>query len=242
MSNLFIREITGTGVFQMPTTDEEIDALNTTVSGIINGIANLTNLGCSCQVVNTEGAASEIAAVVESITYLGSICPNSASLRSAIRNAFLSYPDVTGIGSIDIKKVPEGGFYNRYPILEYVDTVNGVIKLQDNIPPGAQIEVHKYTRHATGDHSGYTSHRGKRYRPDRLLARGITTCDLSTEILTKRRAHYRFAFRWPLANNTGGAGVRGPLSPVTVSTASAREQLQGNLLIVVPSPCGFGKH
>jgi hypothetical protein len=243
MSNIIIRNIVGTGAFAVPTTDDSMDSLDAAIRSILDGISGFTYLDSKGDTYNLDGEATEVIAIISAFSYGGSICPNTTALRSAIESAFLADANVTSIGDIDIKIIQEGGFYERYPVIERVDDVNGIVHFTDNIPPGAQIEVYKYSPHPTGTHGDpYPSNVGKRYRPDRLLAKGSVQANLSTAFLTKRRAHFRFAFRWPIADNSGGAGVRGPLSDTTISTAVPRERLQGSLLIINPAPSGFGRY
>jgi hypothetical protein len=242
MSNLFIKGVTGTGVFATPSSDRDIDAMNAAIRSVLGGISALRFMNCNCDVIESEGANTDVCVSVESIEYNGSICPDSASIRASIMSAFMAHPDVTSLGPIDIKKAPEGAFYHSYPFIDFVDGASGIVHMVDNVPPQAQIEVYKYTRKRTGPHDNYDSHLGKRYRPDRLMARGALQLNLSTEFLARRRAHYRFAFRWPIPGNTGGAGVRGPLGPTTVSTATPVERSQGVLLVITPAPSGFARH
>jgi len=150
---------------------------------------------------------------------------------------------------MEIKLVQEGGFYNQFPEIERVDdTSNMIVYFTKAAPLGAQIEVMKYTPHYTGEHTAtppkgpYTSRLGKRYRPDRLLAVGATSVDLSAEGRQSKRCHFRFAYRWPDPDNAGGPGVRGPLGTTTISTAALQERQQLTFLIINPSPSGFSRY
>ena len=243
MSSIIIRNIVGTGAFAVPTTDDDMDSLDAAIRTILDGVSGFSYLDSKGDTYNLDGEATEVIAIISAISYNGAICPNTTTLRSALQSAFLADASVTSIGNIDINIIQEGGFYERYPIIERVDDAAGIVYFTDNTPPGAQIEVYKYSPHPTGTHGDpYPSNIGKRYRPDRLLAKGAIQINLGTEILTKRRSHFRFAFRWPIADNSGGAGVRGPLNDTTISTAVPRERLQGSLLIINPAPSGFGRY
>jgi len=245
MSNIFVRNIVGTGVFQSPTIDSNIDSIDTAVNTILSGITGFAYLNAQSQIINAEGANQEIAVLISAFSLGGLINPDAASVRSAISSAFLADPDISSIGVIDIRNIPEGGFYNRYPEIDHIDDGIGYVYFKGPIPPGAQIEAWKYTKHFTGPHTGslhpYTPRIGKRYRPDRLLAKGSLMLDLSTAFRVLRRSHFRFAYRWPVANNGTGAGVRGPLGPTTISTAVPWERGQGGLLVINPAPSNFGR-
>lgn len=242
MSSIVIRNIIGTGPFAMPTTDSDLEALNAATESIAKTIPLFRCLSAKGNMIAVEGEISEVIVIIGNFSLGGSIVPSCPAVRSAITTAFLADPAVTSIGEIEIKLVQEGGFYNRYPIVSRIDDVNGIVHFSNAAPPGAQIEVYKYTPHTVGNHDGYTSRIGKRYRPARLLAEGATQCDLSIAFLTRRRNHFRFAFRWPVQDNTGGPGVRGPLSTTSISTATPRERTNGSLIVINPAPSGFGKH
>lgn len=243
MSNIIIRNIVGSGPFAVPTTDNDLDILDAAIRTILDGISGFSYLESKGDTYNLDGEATEVIAIISAFTYNGSVCPNTTTLRSVLESAFVADANVTSIGDIDIKIVQEGGFYERYPIIDRVDDANGIVYFVDNIPPGAQIEAYKYSAHRTGTHgAAYPSNIGKRYRPDRLLAKGVTQINLGTDVLTRTRNHFRFAFRWPIADNSGGPGVRGPLNDTTISTAVPRERTQGSLLVINPGPSGFGRH
>jgi len=247
MSNIIIRNIVGTGPFQIPTTLDNLDATNTAITTILSGIPNFYYLGAKSQLIETPSSPPELIAIIESFMYGGVIVPAPATVRSILLAAFTVDPNIGSIGSIDIRLVPEGGYYHKYPQVNYVDTVNALINFVDDVPPGAQIEAYKYSKKNTGNHfiplptPHYVDPRkGKRYRPDRTMAKGSLTLDLTNAIRINRRNHFRFAFRWPPPNSPTGPGVRGPLGPFTISTTTPIERAQGGaLLIYSPSPCSF---
>lgn len=243
MSNIVIRNIVGTGPFSIPTSDQSVRSLDDAIRDILDNITGFYYLDSKGDVNNIEDQSAEVIAIISAFSYNGEICPSTAAVRSALSNAFLADANVTSIGDIEIKIVQEGGFYERYPSIERVDDINGFVYFDNNIPPGAQIEVYKYSAHPTDDgEDGYPSRIGKRYRPDRLLAKGQLQIFLGDQIKSVRRNHFRFAFRWPIPDNPGGPGVRGPLGPVTISTAVPRERTQGGLLVINPSASGFGRY
>jgi hypothetical protein len=243
MSNIVIRNIVGTGPFSTPTSHQAIQALDDAIRNILDGIANFRYLGSKGDINNIEDQAAEVIAIISAFSYNESICPSTSAVRLALSSAFLADPNITSIGDIEIKLVQEGGFYERYPAISRVDDINGIVYFEDNVPPGAQIEVYKYSAHPTSDgDEGYPSNIGKRYRPDRLIAKSSLQIFLGDQIKTVRRNHFRFAFRWPVPDNSGGPGVRGPLGPVTVSTAVPIERTQRGLLVINPSASGMGRH
>lgn len=249
MSNILIRNIVGTGPFQIPTTPDDIESLDNAINAIVGAIPNLTYKNAKGQLGSNIGSPDELMAIVESITYNGVIVPPTSALRAAVQAAFTSNPNITSIGNIEIRILLEGAFYNIYPQVASVDAVNAIVSFVNDIPPGAQIEAYKYSKHYAGEHQGsfanYSDRLGKRYRPDRLLGKGQLQIDLSSTIRLRRRSHFRFAYRWlPPQNIAGvpGVGVRGPLGPLTVSTTTPWERSQGTFLLINPSPSGMGHH
>jgi hypothetical protein len=248
MSSIVIRNIVGTGAFSVPTTQDDLETLNDSIKDIVNNIPNFRCLSARGDMLSVDGEVAEVLAIIGTFTYNGSVVPDTSALRTAITNGFLADPDITSIGDMEVKLVREGGFYNQYPEIERVDDTNAIVYFTQEAPLGAQIEVMKYTQHYTGAHphqdplGPYTSRLGKRYRPDRLLPLGATSVDLSAEGRQHRRCHFRFAYRWPVPDNSGGPGVRGPLGTTTISTAVPRERLQLVRLIINPAPSGFSKY
>lgn len=247
MSNIIIRNITGTGPFAFPTTLDQLQTMDGEIGSILAGVPGFYYLNAKAQILENPSVPPEIIAVIESFMYGGVIVPTVATVRSAIYTAFTANPNITGIGNIDIRLVPEGGYYYKYPQVDHIDVVNAIVTFVNDVPPGAQIEAYKYSKHNTGDHyiPSPTPHyvdprKGKRYRPDRTMAKGSLVLNLSNAIRATRRNHFRFAFRWPPPNSPIGPGVRGPLGPFTISTTVPTERAQGGaLLIYSPSPCSF---
>ena len=249
MSNILIRNIVGTGPFQIPTTPTAIESLDSAINTIVSAIPHLTYKNAKGQVLSNIGAPDELLATIESITYNGVIVPPTSALRAAIQTAFTSNPNITSVGSIEIRILPEGAFYNIYPQVESLDAANAIVCFSSTTPPGAQIEAYKYSKHYAGEHHGsfanYSDRLGKRYRPDRLMAKGQLEIDLSAAVRVRRRSHFRFAYRWPPPLNlpgVPGVGVRGPLGPLTISTTTPWERSQGTFLLINPSPSGMGHH
>lgn len=245
MSNIIIRNVSGTGPFSIPSGLTQLQSMDAEIASILSGIPNLYYLSARGQVLENPGFPQELIIIVESIMYFGSVVVNTTALRTAVNSAFTANPNITSIGTIEIRIVPEGAYYNKYPQIEYVDSVNAIVQFVNDIPPGAQIEVYKYSFRRTGDHwvptpppGHYADPRkGKRYRPDRMMAKGSLTLNLSNAIRQVKRNHFRFAFRWPPPNSPIGPGIRGPLGPIALSTTTPRERTQnGVLLIYEPSP------
>jgi hypothetical protein len=225
-----------------------LDAASAQWRSILAGVANLSYDSAYAMVVNTPGAAQEEQVlVVETWVYLYDICkPESTveQLRQAVRAALSLDPNVTSFGDVDITMLRQGAFYEQAPRVARVDRWTGTVYFEDRIPPGAQIEVYKFTRHpAKSGHDGgtpYPARIGNRFRPDRMLAVGQTSWTVPAMFmgLQRGRNHFRFAYRWPEPPNTPAPapGVRGPLSPVGLSTASQGERTWGIRALLVPSP------
>jgi hypothetical protein len=247
MSTITVRNVIGTGPFLLPTSGVMLDSASAAWRTILDGIANLTYSGAYAMVVNAPGAATEeLMLIVERWFYESDICkPQStvAQLRTAVAAALTAHANITTYGDIDIQMWREGVFYEQAPRIERINRSTGVVYFEDRVPADAQIEVYKFTRHIPApSHEGgtpYPPRLGNRYRPDRMLAVGQITWTVPAMFLQRRtRNHFRFAYRWPEPPNTPqpAPGVRGPLSPVGISTATSGERAYGSRIYIVPSP------
>lgn len=250
MSTIHVRNVVGTGPFLLPTSGSMLDAASAQWRTLLDGIANLEYEGAYAMVVNQPGASvEELILVVETWNYLYDICkPDTtvAQLRAAIEAALNGSANITSYGNVDIQMWRQGAFYEQAPRVVRVNRQTGTVYFEDRIPPGAQIEVHKFTRHPVkSDHEGtggYPPREGNRYRPDRMLAVGQTSWQLPPSLYLSQpgcRQHFKFAYRWPMPPNTPqpAPGIRGPLSPTGISTATVNERLSwSSTIFLCPSP------
>ncbi len=248
MSNIHVRNVIGTGPFTLPTSGTMLDAASSAWRSILSSITNLSYSAGYAMVMNTPGSSEEEVLVVENWNYLHDICnPESTveQLRQAIRGALSLHPNVTSFGAVDISMLRQGAFYEQAPRVSKLDYHTGTVYFEDRIPPGAQIEVYKFTRHKKHpDHDQgrpFPPRLGHRYRPDRILAVGATSWTVPDALLGKYyygRQHFKFAYRWPAAPGTPAPapGIRGPLSPTGISTGSAGEISHTVRIILCPSP------
>ena len=225
-----------------------LDAATAQWRTLLGAITDLSYDSAYAMVVNTPGSAEEeLVLVVETWVYQQDICkPDSivTQLRLALSAQLSASPSITSYGDVDITMLRQGAFYEQAPRVARVNRWTGTVYFEDRIPPGAQIEVYKFTRHPPKDsHDGgtpYPARIGNRYRPDRMLAVGQLSWTIPAMFMGLRRGrnHFRFAYRWPEPPNTSAPapGVRGPLAPMGVSTASQGERAWGIRALLVPSP------
>lgn len=247
MSTIHVRQTIGTGPFALPTTGDMLDAASAQWRTILDGITGLEYTTAYAMVVNAPGASvEEQVLVVETWVYQYDICQPSSTveqLRQAVRGALSLDPNITSFGDVDISMLRQGAFYEQAPRVTKVNRQTGTIYFEDNIPPGAQIEIYKFNKHKQHpDHSRggiYPARLGPRFRPDRMLAVGATEWTLPATLTNVwTRQHFRFAYRWPEPPNTDAPapGIRGPLSPTGLSTGSRGERNYGVRILLVPSP------
>jgi len=252
MSNIFVRNVVGTGSLAMPSTQDALQAATAYWGTILGNIAGLTYNDYYALIQHNQEGEEELVLYCGDFRYDSTIRPSPtpgsgscAELLFLLQSVLNADPSVTSYGDIDIQMFFQGVFYEQAPRLEHVDPASGIITFEDRIPQGAQIEIYKYTMYKPrADHTGgggptYPPRKGQRYRPDRMLAVGQRVWTVPTALILNRlRNHFRFAYRWPNAPTVSGAGTRGPLAPWSVSTSCAHEQGQGNRLTVFPTPSG----
>jgi hypothetical protein len=248
MSTIHVRNVIGTGPFLLPTSGAMLDAASAQWRTILDGLADFQYESAYSMVINQPGTSiEEQVLVVETWDYEHDICkPGSTveQLRAAIEGSLTAHTNITSFGNVDIQMWRQGAFYEQAPRIERVDRQTGTVYFADRVPPGAQIEVYKFTRHPPkSDHEGsggYPARIGNRYRPDRMLAVGATSWTVpgSLQNLQHGRQQFKFAYRWPMPPNTPAPapGIRGPLSPTGISTATLGERAWGSTIFIFPSP------
>jgi hypothetical protein len=243
MSNFIVRNVVGTGVFAIPTSDTELYDAAAALQAILNGVAGLRYETALVQIVDIEPNPEEMTFVADAFTYNGSWIPaNLSAFRTAIMTALIAHPNIDGLGDFNMNLVEPKRLYTYVPQVDRVDNRNGIIYFKDEIPPGAQIEVYRYARKLHNSSHGPYTRVGKRWRPDQLLPVGGLQYDASDDLRSPSsggRTHFRFAYRWPDPPPSNGPGQRGPLSAFTISTANNRERSQGCLLVIVASPSSY---
>lgn len=249
MSTIHVRNVIGTGPFLLPTSGAMLDAASAQWRAILDTISNLEYETAYAMVINQPGAsAEEQVFVVETWDYINDICkPDSVvtQLRNAVAAALSADANITSYGNIDIQMWRQGAFYEQAPRVTRVNRETGTVYFEDRIPPGAQIEIYKFTRHSPkSDHEGvggYPPRIGNRYRPERMLAVGQASWTVDPQyyfFASGKRQHFKFAYRWPMPPNTPAPapGIRGPLSPTGISTATIGERSYGSTIFLCPSP------
>jgi hypothetical protein len=246
MSTIIVRNVAGTGPFARPASDAALDAATTAWQAILEALPSFDYTGGFAMLGNQPSTSEELMLMVENFMYNGAICPGTQTivdqLRALIQGVLNANPNITSFGTIDINMWRQGTFYEQAPRVARVDRQAGTVFFEDRIPPGAQIEVYKFCRHKQApDHTTgtYPPRLGHRYRQDRMLAKGQTTWTVPDELINIwDRQHFKFAYRWPAAPGTPAPapGVRGPLSPVGISTGSRGERHHGVKILLVPSP------
>ena len=244
MSNLIVRNVSGTGVFSIPSSDAELSAASAAFESILTGVADLEFSSCLAQIVDSEQGAQELTCIADGIEYDGSWFTTQVGLlRLAIEAEFLANASIENIGNVDFNIIEPKPFYRYVPQIDHIDNSFEVIYFKDQIPQGAQIEVYRYAGKWRGSSHGAYTRIGKRWRPDRLLRVGELSFDAGNYMKAARRgrSHFRFAYRWPAApgSTAPAPGIRGPLSAFAVSTASLWERNHGCRLVIVPSPSGY---
>lgn len=247
MSNIIVRNVIGTGVFAIPTSDAALYNACAALQSILGGVANFTFQSALVQVVDTPLLPQEMMFLIDVFEDFGSwVSPDIGTLKTRLSSAFSSNPQITSFGNIDVNIYEPYNIYKMVPQIDRIDSHAGIIYFKNEIPPGAQIEVYRYSRawrgrlHGAGDY--YCN--GKRWRPDEMLARGQRTYNAGAHqrYYSQGRTHFRFAYRWPAPPGTlaPAIGTRGPLSAYAVSTTVASlERANGPLLIITASPSGY---
>lgn len=237
MPSITIRNVVGSGVFAIPTTETAAGIATTALKSLLNGITWFYYDDARI-LVGAPGLlpSQELMFLIKTFFYNGSVIPNTNSLRLALTSALLASPDITSIGDISIDDGDPGDiFWHQWPEIEWIDGNTAIVQYVNNIPAGAQIELAKFTRHRLGPHvnSGssvvYPDHIGKRYRRFLRLPVGGTQVDLSQYIRHNgnhvKRNIFRARFVWPAPPNTPAPapGMIGPLAPYGVITGSPWE-------------------
>lgn len=242
MSNIIVRNVVGTGTFAIPTSDAALCSACASLQAILGGITDFSFGSCLVQVIDQPSLPQELTFVVDAFKDHGSWLPPSVGdLRTRISSTLLLYPEITSIGNIDFNIFDPYSIYTMTPQVEKIDA--GIIYFKNEIPPGAQIEIYRYSRKPRGRiHRTYVCN-GKRWRPDEMLPVGQLSYNAGVHQrhVVQGRTHFRFAYRWPAPPGSAApaVGKRGPLSAYAVSTATYWERTHGTLLIIVPSPSGY---
>lgn len=251
MSNVVVRNIIGSGVFAIPENQDELQESKVAWEAILATIDGLTYNDAYSLVQNSPNSNEELMLYCGDFRFDNTIRPTPApgtgsveQLRSLLASAINNHPSIIAYSAIDIQMFFQGTFYEKAPRLDHIDQMTGEIVFDaEQVPPGAQIEVYKYSHYKPYPyHSGsggetYPARIGQRYRPDRLLAVNQTSWTVPAScILQNTRNQFRFAYRWPNPPGEPGAGIRGPLAPFNISTACSDEQSYGKKLNLFPSP------
>jgi hypothetical protein len=244
MSNFIVRNVSGSGVFAVPTSDAELFAASAAFEAILTGIADLEFSSCLAQIVDSEQGSPELTCVVDGVEYDGSWFTTQVGLlRLTIEADLLANSNIDNIGNIDFNIMEPKPFYRYVPQIDHIDNSFEVIYFKDQIPQGAQIEVYRYAGKERGSSHGAYTRNGKRWRPDMLLGVGQLSFNAGAYMKAFRRgrSHFRFAYRWPATPGSvaPAPGTRGPLSAFAVSTATRWERNHGCRLVIVPSPSGY---
>lgn len=237
MSSITVRNVVGTGVFAMPTSESAANAATAALKSILNGITWLYYEDARVLVGAPQFSVSqELMFVIKTFFYDGSVVPNTNALRIAINSALIANPNISSVGTINIEyNDPGDPFWHQWPEIEWIDTVNSIVQYVNQIPAGAQIELAKYTKHNRGPHAShitvYTDHIGKRHRRMIRLPVGGVQINLTPYIRhasssNSKRNVFRARFVWPAPPGTlaPAPGVVGPLAPYGVMTGSDWEQ------------------
>jgi hypothetical protein len=226
-----------------------LDTASAAWRAVLDAISDFQYEAAFAMVVNTPTGAEEQVLVAETWVWQHDICNPEAvveQLRDAITAVLGANPNITSFGSVDISMWRQGAFYEQAPRIERVNRQTGTVYFEDRVPAGAQIEVCMFTGLAPrADHTGssgdsYPARLGPRFRADRLLPAGATSWTVPTTLFQPRhgRRQFRFRYRWPAPPNTPvpAPGVRGPLSPLGICTATPGEQPYGLKIFMFASP------
>lgn len=251
MSSITIRNVVGHGVFELPTTESAANAATQALNTILEGIPWFKYDDARILIgAPNQSSVQELMFLIKTFFYNGSIIPDVDSLRNSLTTALLANPDINSIGSIFINGADPGAiFWQQWPEIEWVDSVNGIVKFIDNIPAGAQIELGKFCRYRTGPHVRMgvpypVPHLGKRFRRMLRLPVDETQIDMNTYIRnpgSHKRNVFRARFIWPAPPGTlaPASGVVGPLAPYGIVTAIAHELTHHVRILLEAGPSKF---
>jgi hypothetical protein len=249
VSTIHVRNVAGVGPFTLPTSGAMLDASGARWRSILDGISGLEYSGAYTLVINRPDIIGEEQVLVaESWVYQYDVAKPEgvvAQLRAAIISALNADSNIASFGNVEIQMWRQGDFYEQAPRIARVDRLTGTVYFENRIPPGAQIEVYKFTRHPPHpDHGGTRPEPpriGNRFRPDRMLPVGATSWQVPTALYISapgKRQQFKFAYRWPEPPNTPAPapGIRGPLCPLSICTATISERSYGSTIFLFPAP------
>jgi hypothetical protein len=246
MSGLTVRDVIGQNVFSMPANAAAADAASAALTTILNTIPWFECEDARVLVAAPQGSAPELLFAVKNFFFNGSVIPTTSALRTAVRTALLSNIDISSIGNINVEDMePTHGFYQQWPEIEWIDSRGGNVQFKDSIPPGAQIELGKYSKRTTD--SGATYPRiGKRFRRFFMLGVGDRSLWMGLWCKTSRKRNvFRARYVWPEPPGTlaPAPGRVGPVAPYGIVTCTNTEQgqWQNIKLLMEGGPSGYGR-
>lgn len=102
MSNIFVREITGTGIFAVPTSDAELQAATVGLAALISGVPGLSVAAIIGWVETADGVGPSrtLNCLLSNFTYSGEFCPDTTevtTLTAAIESALTASANISAV-------------------------------------------------------------------------------------------------------------------------------------------------
>jgi hypothetical protein len=247
MSSITIRNVVGQNEFSIPTTETEAEAATAALTALLDNILWLEFDDARVLVVDVQNSTTpELAFVVSTFFYNGSIIPSVLELRSALNAELLGDPSISSIGDINIEDARPGDeFYHQWPEIDWLDSRGKVVQFKAPIPAGAQIELGKYSTYRRRPDLPYPPHIGNRYRRFLRLPVDGQIVSLDPWILnTRKRNVFRARYVWPCPPGTPAPapGIFGPVAPYGIVTANRWERDTNNgYLYIEAAPSGYGQ-
>ena len=106
MSGIFIRNIVGSGAYDVPDNDTQLTNATSGLDALLSGIAGLTYDSANAWVTTDDDSGTRyLNCNINDFTYGGSICPSitdSTTLMALINSTLVADPDITSINQIDM--------------------------------------------------------------------------------------------------------------------------------------------